>query len=622
MKQYKNSIRQTFFRTMKRTRRILATMPIIIILATGGFILGQTKTEPPGLKDVLDINVSANRQPLALSSDGKLAAVAMVRPNRTASSADAGASYFSRTGVSENTLGSDIWLVNTETGETKNLTLEQGHFWSPSWSPDGRLLAFYSDRDGLARLWVWNRERQTLRRLSEAVVRPYFGFEIPQWSPDGRQILVKLLPQGMTIGEAAALLPPSPSLVQAQSSAAGTSAPRITVFASDPKLLAENQAQTNQPKENNQTISWTNKYFADLGLISVETGEVRRMADRVKPLAYSFSPDGRRFLYTDMRWLVTDGRGSPVYSLVVVDLVKNQRQVLAADKLTDYGLGVSWDSKGQRIAYVDTSGAVVIVGAKTTDAPLAEWGELFRFAPPAKTDLTTDYHPPLWSADGGRLYLFTADNLWEMNINQAQWRAFAAPVGKRLVSVVANVESGKMWTQDDKSVTLVARDLHTQRFGFHRVMLDTGKTELLWEADISRGPDAPYFLDVAANGTIAFVAQDGGTPEEIWTSKRGSSSARRISKISGGIERFRFGRSRLVEWNSATGEKLQGALLLPSDYQPGKRYPLIVRIYGGSRLSTTVNRFGLESGVSNLQLLATRGCRFPAGLTASHGATA
>lgn len=599
-------MRHTFFRATRRTRRIRAASFIIIILAAGGFIFGQTKTEPLALKHILNINVWANRQPLFLSPDGKLVAVAMVRPSRAASSADAGASYFSRNGVPETTFGSDIWLVNTETGETKNLTLEQGHSWSPSWSPDGRFLAFYSDRDGMARLWVWNRERQTLRRLSEAVVRPYFGFEIPQWSPDSRQILVKLLPQGMTIGEAAALLPQNPSSGQIKSPAVET-VPSVTVFASDPKLLTDSPPQTNQTKENNQAVSWTNRYFADLGLINLETGEVHRVADKIKPLAYSFSPDGRRFFYTDMRLKVTEGRGSPVYSLVVADLTTKQRQVLAADGLRGYGLGASWDAKGQRIAYVDASGAAVIVGAKTPDAPLAEWGELSRFAPPAKTDLASDYHPPLWSADGKRFYLFTAENLWEMNITDGRWRALAAPVGKRLVSVVADVESGRMRTEGDKSAMLVTRDLRTQRVGFHRILLGGGNTESVWEADISIGTEAPYFLDLAANGTIVFIAQDAATPDEIWTSKTGLQSPRRISKISAGFERFRFGRSRLVEWKSATGEMLQGALLLPPDYQPGKRYPLIVKIYGGSRPSSNVNRFGLESGADNLQLLAVRG---------------
>ena len=37
--------------------------------------------------------------------------------------------------------------------------------------------------------------------------------------------------------------------------------------------------------------------------------------------------------------------------------------------------------------------------------------------------------------------------------------------------------------------------------------------------------------------------------------------------------------TRLVNYTSAKGDKLQGALILPANYQPGKKYPLIVEIY-------------------------------------------
>ena len=73
------------------------------------------------------------------------------------------------------------------------------------------------------------------------------------------------------------------------------------------------------------------------------------------------------------------------------------------------------------------------------------------------------------------------------------------------------------------------------------------------------------------------------------------------------LARRRVGRTRLVRWTGPTREPLSGALLLPADFEPGKRYPMIVKVYGGSRLSGRLNRFGLEAGVDNLQLLSTRG---------------
>ena len=65
---------------------------------------------------------------------------------------------------------------------------------------------------------------------------------------------------------------------------------------------------------------------------------------------------------------------------------------------------------------------------------------------------------------------------------------------------------------------------------------------------------------------------------------------------------------RLVNWLSDDGELLNGSLLLPSGYQEGKRYPLIVFVYGGSLLSNRLDRFGLAYfGPFNMQLFSTRG---------------
>jgi dipeptidyl aminopeptidase/acylaminoacyl peptidase len=71
-----------------------------------------------------------------------------------------------------------------------------------------------------------------------------------------------------------------------------------------------------------------------------------------------------------------------------------------------------------------------------------------------------------------------------------------------------------------------------------------------------------------------------------------------------------MGAVRLLDWMNDEGERLQGGLLLPSGYEPGKRYPLVVFVYGGVRLSHAMNKFGGYMGkipYYNLQLLATRG---------------
>lgn len=50
---------------------------------------------------------------------------------------------------------------------------------------------------------------------------------------------------------------------------------------------------------------------------------------------------------------------------------------------------------------------------------------------------------------------------------------------------------------------------------------------------------------------------------------------------------------RIVDYESAKGDKLQGALYLPADYEPGRRYPTVVYIY--ERLSQTANSYWMPS---------------------------
>jgi len=87
----------------------------------------------------------------------------------------------------------------------------------------------------------------------------------------------------------------------------------------------------------------------------------------------------------------------------------------------------------------------------------------------------------------------------------------------------------------------------------------------------------------------------------------GAAAPHRVTDLNPSITRRTLGSSRLITWTGRNGEKLGGALLLPPGYEEGRRYPLIVQVYGGSRLSNQVNAFGLVWADRYEQLLATRG---------------
>jgi Tol biopolymer transport system component/DNA-binding winged helix-turn-helix (wHTH) protein len=84
----------------------------------------------------------------------------------------------------------DIWVRSVGEGKAIQVTNSPAHDWQPDWSPDGLSLVFRSERDG-GGLFLVPALGGSERKLSA------FGYH-PRWSPDGSQILFFSSPFGST----------------------------------------------------------------------------------------------------------------------------------------------------------------------------------------------------------------------------------------------------------------------------------------------------------------------------------------------------------------------------------------------------------------------------------------
>ncbi len=81
----------------------------------------------------------------------------------------------------------DLYVSDIEGGKARPLTQDMAWNIHPAISPDGKSIAFVSDRGGLTNLWVMNADGTGMKQLSDETKNIIHS---PKWSPDGEYIVV------------------------------------------------------------------------------------------------------------------------------------------------------------------------------------------------------------------------------------------------------------------------------------------------------------------------------------------------------------------------------------------------------------------------------------------------
>ncbi len=311
-----------------------------------------------------------------------LAAVVLVSDAQI--SPDGGAVAFVRTEIDAQAdeYRSTIWVTGTVVGEPVQLTRGGRRDTAPRWSPDGRTLAFLSDRDGENQLYLLPLAGGEPRRVT--ALRHGAGPAV--WAPDGARIAFRAevdahteTPAGVAVGDSEQ-----------------RSRPRVVTRA--------------QYKGDGFGYTFDRRH--QLFVLTPADGRVRQLThDDAEHAGPAWSPDGRRLAFVRAR----AGAGDyGLFDLWVMDATGGDAQQLTRE--IGRAVAPAWSPDGTLIACFGTDEQEAGFG----DPMVRVWLVPAAGGPPRR--LTGGYDraavlarpheispPPIWSPDGRAVTFLAAD---------------------------------------------------------------------------------------------------------------------------------------------------------------------------------------------------------------------
>jgi dipeptidyl aminopeptidase/acylaminoacyl peptidase len=106
---------------------------------------------------------------------------------------------------------------------------------------------------------------------------------------------------------------------------------------------------------------------------------------------------------------------------------------------------------------------------------------------------------------------------------------------------------------------------------------------------------------------FGFILQNSNKPPEGFVSATSDYTPKKVTGINDEISKNPMPKTEVVKWKSFDGKEIEGLLTYPLNYEPGKKYPLILNVHGGPAGVFTQNFIAGNSGAYPIAAFAEAG---------------
>lgn len=194
------------------------------------------------------------------------------------------------------------------------------------------------------------------------------------------------------------------------------------------------------------------------------------------------------------------------------------------------------------------------------------------------------YGNPGWTNDGKNVLLYDANDIWLAAIDGSSCKRLTRGYEKNLVYRITPIEydwrsqsnyDGRKPTIFDlsKDLLLEARNTDNWSTGYFIYNDKSKEQPLVYEA--SKIDE----IRKSKNSTYIFQTQTFSQSPQLKFRKKNETVSKILFQSNKQQNEFSFGKSELIYYSNTKGQKLKAALFYPANYDPTKKYPMVVHIY-------------------------------------------